>query len=209
METILEILQSQRNPASTAVNVTHANGVTIPTVTIGTTVETPVETVVPNSGNRRMVLVDSTRLAATYPWGMPSHLAASLTHGGTFFPPPALSAAAAAGNTGFPWGLPNVQTTPIDVAESEDHYRGSRLHFQIPTQSVSASHVPNFPFGYPGATSMSMLTYLHSSTCRQGHLRPLMPRLEVNTLKQLTLLKLCHPISLTHLRCGSPQICLH
>lgn len=84
METILEILQSQRTTASTAFNVTHAAGVTIPTAAAGTTVETQAETVVPNTRNRQMVPVDSARLAAAYPWGMPSHLAASLAHGGIF-----------------------------------------------------------------------------------------------------------------------------
>ena len=51
METILEILQSQRTPASTAANVTHAAGVTNSTAAAGTTVETPAETFVPNPGN--------------------------------------------------------------------------------------------------------------------------------------------------------------
>ncbi|XP_050897037.1 uncharacterized protein LOC127103839 [Lathyrus oleraceus] len=64
METILELLQSQRNPASA-----------------GTTVDPPAETVVPNSGNRQVVPTDTARLAAPYPWGMPPHLAASLTSG--------------------------------------------------------------------------------------------------------------------------------
>lgn len=82
METILEILQSQRNLTSTAANVTHAAGVTNPTTAARTTVETLAETVVPNSGNRQMVPVDSVRLVAAYPWGMLPHLAASLAHGG-------------------------------------------------------------------------------------------------------------------------------
>lgn len=64
METILEILQSHRNYASTATNVTHATGATISTDAAGTTVETPAETVVPNYGNRQMIHVDSARLAA-------------------------------------------------------------------------------------------------------------------------------------------------
>ncbi|XP_050875848.1 uncharacterized protein LOC127079504 [Lathyrus oleraceus] len=54
METILEILQSQRNLASVAANVTRAAGVTIPDAAASTTVDTPTETVVPNSGNRQM-----------------------------------------------------------------------------------------------------------------------------------------------------------
>lgn len=82
MEIILEILQSQRNPASTAANITHAAGVTIPTDVAGLTVDTPAETIVPNSGNCQMVPMDSARLAATYPWGMPPYLAASLAIGG-------------------------------------------------------------------------------------------------------------------------------
>lgn len=143
METILEILQSQRTPASNAANITHAVGVTIPTTADGPTVKTPAETVMPNPGNCQMVSADSARLVAAYPWGMPPHLAASLTHWGDFFPHPALSTATAVGNTGFPWGLPNVQTTLVDAAnpennqgqvpkdthDAEDDYRGMRLHF--------------------------------------------------------------------------------
>lgn len=55
METILELLQTQRtstsaNPATA--NVTHIDGVTNRTAVAGVTVETPAETVVPTNGNR-------------------------------------------------------------------------------------------------------------------------------------------------------------
>lgn len=66
METILEILQSQRASASTAANVTHVAEMHIPTAADGTTVETPAEIMVPNTGNRQMVLTDSARLATAY-----------------------------------------------------------------------------------------------------------------------------------------------
>lgn len=119
METILELLQSQRNPASVAANVTRAAGVTIVDTAAGTTVDPPAETVVPNSGNRQVVPTDPARIAAAYPWGMPPHLAASLTSGGAFFPHSAL--ATAAGNSGFPWVLPALQTAPVIVADLDDH----------------------------------------------------------------------------------------
>ncbi|XP_050878086.1 uncharacterized protein LOC127081901 [Lathyrus oleraceus] len=48
IKTILEILQSQRNPASATANVTRDAGVTVPDTVVGTTVDPPVETVVPN-----------------------------------------------------------------------------------------------------------------------------------------------------------------
>ncbi|XP_050889548.1 uncharacterized protein LOC127094817 [Lathyrus oleraceus] len=48
METILEILQSQRNPAYATANVTYVVGVTVPNTAAGTTVDPPAETVVPN-----------------------------------------------------------------------------------------------------------------------------------------------------------------
>lgn len=108
METILEILQSQRNHAAAAVNVTHAAGVTIPDTAAGTNVNTLEETVVPNPGNRQTVPMDAARLAASYPWGMPPHLTVSLTSGGAFFSHSALSAATTAGNAGFPWALPTL-----------------------------------------------------------------------------------------------------
>lgn len=120
--------------------------------------------------------MDAGRLAAAYPWGIPPYLVASLASGGAFFPHPALSATATAGNTGFPWALPTLQTTPVDVADldnnqgqvpddlpnEEEDYRGPRLHFQLPNQTAqdaSTGQVPAFPFGYPKATSMPLLTY--------------------------------------------------
>lgn len=95
---------------------------------------------------------------------------------GGFFPHPTLFASAATRNTSFLWGLPIIQTPLVDAANSktnqgqvpedtpdaEDDYRGPRLHFQIPaqtTQAASASQFPTIPFGYPGATSMPILTY--------------------------------------------------
>lgn len=86
----------------------------------GTTVDPPGETVVPNSGNRQVVPIDSARLAATYPWGVPPHLAASLTSGGAFFPHSVLTTVA--GNSGFPWVLPDFHTTPIIAADPEDNH---------------------------------------------------------------------------------------
>lgn len=217
METILEILQPHRDPASAAVNVTHSAGVTIPTAVAGTTVDTLTEPVVPNSGNRHMVPVDSVRLAAAYPWGMPPHLATSLASGGAFFPHSALFAAAAAG---FTWALPTFQTTLVDAADPDNNqgqipddlpndvedYRGPRLHFQIPNQTAqdaSANQVSAFPFGYPGATSMPMLTHPAPQHVQTGTPQAPMLRLECNILNRLMLLKLCHRVSPTHLRCGS------
>lgn len=144
METILELLQSQRNATSIATNITSAAGVTIPNTATGTTVDPPAETMVPNSGNCQVVPTDPARLASAYPWGMPLHLAASLASGGAFFPHSTL--AVAARNTGFPWVLPTLQTTPIIVADPDDNqgqvpddlpndeedYQGPRLHFQLP-----------------------------------------------------------------------------
>lgn len=70
METILEILQTQRASTSanpTAANVTHAAGVTNDTAAIDATIETPMETVTPTAGNRQLVPADLNRLAAAYP----------------------------------------------------------------------------------------------------------------------------------------------
>lgn len=183
METILEILQSQRNPTSATANVTCAAGVTIPDVAAGTTNDTPTETAVPNSGKRQVVPTDPVRLVAAYPWGMPPHLAASLASGGTFFPHPTL--VAAVGNTSFPWALPTLQTTlvnatdlddnqgqdPDDLPNDEEDYRGLRLHFQLPNQTaqaVSIGQVPTIPFDYPGATSVPMMTYPASQYMQTG-----------------------------------------
>lgn len=121
METILEILQSQRNPASVAANVTRVAGVTIPDAATGTTVDTPAEIVVPNSGNCHVVTTDPSRLVAAYPWGIPPYLAASLANGGAFFPHSTLAFAVAAGNIGFPWALPTLQTTLVNVVKPDDN----------------------------------------------------------------------------------------
>lgn len=171
METILELLQSQRNPTSTAANVTRTTGMTIAVTAAGTTVDPPAESVVPNSGNLQMVPTDPARLAAAYPWGMPPHLAASLTSGGAFFPHSALTPAA--GNSGFPWVLPALQTTlviaadpednqgqvPDDLPNDEEDYRGPHLHFQLPSQTAQAASTGQIPvpFGYPGAGSVPMM----------------------------------------------------
>ncbi|XP_050877108.1 uncharacterized protein LOC127080861 [Lathyrus oleraceus] len=82
IETILEILQTQRAPASIATNVTHVAGVTNPTTASGTTFETSAETVVPTTRNRQVVPADSIRLVAAYLRGMPPHFAAHLANGG-------------------------------------------------------------------------------------------------------------------------------
>ncbi|XP_050893030.1 uncharacterized protein LOC127098462 [Lathyrus oleraceus] len=50
---------------------------------------------------------------------MPHHLAASLTSEGAFFPHSAL--ATTAGNSGFPWVLPALHTTPVIAIDPEDN----------------------------------------------------------------------------------------
>lgn len=107
METILEILQSQRNPASTTANVTRAAGVTIPDTTIGIIVDPSGEIVVPN---RQVVPMDPTRLAAAYPWGMPPHLAASLASGGSVLPSP--NSCCCCWKRWFPLGSPHSPNYP-------------------------------------------------------------------------------------------------
>lgn len=158
---------------------------TIPDAVAGTTIDTPTETIMPNPGNRQTIPMDAARLVAAYPWGMPPHLAASLASGGAFFPHPALSAAATAGNAGFTWALPTLQTALVDAADpdnnegqvlddlpnDEEDYRGPHLHFQLPNQTAhvaSTGQVPAFPFGYPGATSMPMLPYPASQHVQTG-----------------------------------------
>lgn len=124
MEAILELLQTQRASASANTaddNTTRAAGVADHTATVGDTVETPMETVVPTSENRQLVLADMNRLAAAYPWGMPQNFAAHFTNGGSFSPHQTLTATAATGNPAFPWGIPTVQTPPIDDANPEDN----------------------------------------------------------------------------------------
>lgn len=71
MEAILQLLQTQRTPASTNDNITRAAGVTNLATAAGATVETPMETVVPTNGNRQLVPTDVNRLVAAYPWGIP------------------------------------------------------------------------------------------------------------------------------------------
>lgn len=151
MKAILELPQTQRAPASANPaddNVTRAAGVTNPATATGATVETPVETVVPTTENCQLVPADMNRLTAAYPWGMPLNFSAHFAHGGAFFPHPTLIAPAATGNPAFAWGIPTVQTPPIDVANPEDNqgqvpnetpdaegeYRGPCLHFHIPSQ---------------------------------------------------------------------------
>ncbi|XP_050918887.1 uncharacterized protein LOC127136366 [Lathyrus oleraceus] len=168
METILEILEAQRPPASIAANVTHVDGVINPTVVAGTTVKTPMETVA----------------CCCLPVGDAPTICCSSHQLGAFFPHPALSAPTAAGNIGFPWGVPTFQTPLVDAANPEanqgqvpddtpdtkDDYRGPRLHFQIPAQTAqaaSASQFPTAPFGYPGVTSMPMLTYAPTNPALQ------------------------------------------
>ncbi|XP_050876821.1 uncharacterized protein LOC127080547 [Lathyrus oleraceus] len=81
--------------------------------------------------------------------------------------------------------LPTLQTTSVDAADpdnnqgqapddlphDEEDYRGSRLHFQLlnqTAQAASTGQVPAFPFGYPGTTSVPMLTYLASQYVQTG-----------------------------------------
>lgn len=70
METILEILQTQRAPTSanpTSANVTHAAEVTNSTVDVAAYVETLVETVAPTTVNHHLVPSAANRLAISYP----------------------------------------------------------------------------------------------------------------------------------------------
>lgn len=65
MEAILELLQTQRAPASANPannNVTRAAGVTNHATVASATTETPVETVVPTTENRQLVPADMNRL---------------------------------------------------------------------------------------------------------------------------------------------------
>lgn len=134
IETILEILQTQRGHSSVAANVTYATGVTNPTAAVGATVETLMETVLPTTGSRKLVLADVNRLAASYPRGMPQNFAAHFANGGAFFPYPTLTAVAAAENTIFPWGVSTVQTPPIDAANPEDNQG------QVPNETPDAEN---------------------------------------------------------------------
>lgn len=120
---------------------THVAGVTNPTTTVGTTVKTPVETLVPTTGKRQLVPADSTRLVAATRGECPHTLLLISPMGGFLSSPGSLSAAV--GNTGFSWGVPTVQTpsvdatnsetnqgqVPDDTPDTEDDYRGPHLHF--------------------------------------------------------------------------------
>lgn len=145
-----------------------------PVIPGSATVETPVETMVPIAENCQLVPTDMNRLAASYPRGMPQNFAAHFANGGAFLPHPTLTTTTAAGIPTFPWGIPTVQTPPVDASNPEDNqgqvphenpdaegeYRGPRLHFQIPTQVAQAASAHQAaPFSYPGATSMPMMTY--------------------------------------------------
>lgn len=85
----------------------------------------------------------------------------------------------------FPWALPTLQTTSVNVVEPDDNqgqvpddlpndeedYRGSRLHFQLPNQTAQAAstgQVPTFPFGYLGETSVPVMTYPASQYMQTG-----------------------------------------
>lgn len=179
METILELLQTQRasssaNPA--AANITHATGVTNPTAAIDDTIETSTETVAPTIGNLQLVPTNFNRLVASYPQGMPLNIAAHFANGGSFYPHHTLAAPTAVGNAIFPWGVPTIQTPPVDDANPEDNqgqvpsetpdnkdeYRGPRLPFQVPSQAAQLGNMNTFqatPFGYPRETFVPMLTY--------------------------------------------------
>lgn len=124
MEAILELLQTQRAPASTNPadnNVTRDAAVTNPTTAADATVETLVESVVPTTENRQLVPADMNRLVVAYPWGMPQNFASHFTNGGAFFPHHTLVAHAAARNPVFQWGIPTVQTPPVDISNPEDN----------------------------------------------------------------------------------------
>lgn len=76
----------------------------------------------------------------------------------------------------FPWGVPTVQTPPVDAAhpednqgqvpnetpDNEDEYGGTLLHFQVIAQAAQPVNMNQFQdatFGYPGETSVPMLAY--------------------------------------------------
>lgn len=166
METILEIIQTQRAPASTDTNTTRDAGVANSATAVGATIETHMETVVPTIENYQLVHADMNRLTGAYPWGMPQNFVAHFANGGAFFPHPTLTAPAAAGNPVFPWGVSTVQIPLVNAANPEDdqgqvpnetpdaegEYRGPRLHFQIHAQPASTHQAA--PFGYLGETSV-------------------------------------------------------
>lgn len=132
METIVELLQTHRTSTSAnpnASNVTHAGGMTNPTVVVGATVETPAETLVPTTGSRQLVPAYLNRFATAYPWGIPQNFVAHFANGGAFFPHQALAAPTAVKNVVFFWGVPTVQTPLIDVANPEDNQG------QVPTET--------------------------------------------------------------------------
>lgn len=179
METIMEYLQTQKvvasaNPASDVV--TNANVVTT-TAGVVATVETPVEIVVPSAMDHPMFTFSSNKLVDAYPWGMPLNFASQFANGGVFIPHQAFASPTTIGNSAFPWGVPMVQTPQtVDVANPENtqgqvlfetpdddaEYRGSRLHFHIPSQAAQYAN-PNLyqanQFSYPGETFISMLPY--------------------------------------------------
>lgn len=76
METILEILQTQRASTSAAANATHVIRVTNVTVDVATAVETLMETVSPTTVNHQLVPADLNKLDVAYPWRMPQNFAA-------------------------------------------------------------------------------------------------------------------------------------
>lgn len=107
---------------------------------------------------------------------MPQSFAAHFANGDAFFPHQTLVAPTAAGNVVFPWGVPTVQSPPVDAAnpednqgkiptetpDNEDEYRGLCLHFQVSAQASQPANMNQFQaalFGYAGETSMPVLTY--------------------------------------------------
>lgn len=165
------------NPADD--NVTRAAGVTNLATTAGATVETLVETVVLTNGNHQLVPVYVNMLAVAYPWGMPQNVAAHFANEGAFFPHPTLTSLATIGNNVFPWGVPTIQTPPVDAANPEDNqgqvphetpdvegeYQGPRPNFHIPAQPTSTNQAA--PFSYPEVTSVPMMTYAPTNLALQ------------------------------------------
>ena len=59
---------------------------------------------------------------------MPQNFVAHFTNGSAFFPHQTLSAHIAAKTAIFPWGVPTVQTPPVDATNLEDNQG------QVPTE---------------------------------------------------------------------------
>lgn len=106
------------NPTTTIV--TSATAVTIIVADAVTTVETPVEIVVPPNLNHPIFPPTPNRLTASYTWGMPPNF----TNGGSFILHQALAAPSAVGNSAFPWGIPIFQSPQMVDAGNHENLQG-------------------------------------------------------------------------------------